>query len=103
MAAPMPPKPAPMITASWTCVRAMRPPCPDTDGIRVGSVGATVVRQDGPMALEIPVRGSAEKHYPAERAIVSLTAAVEGRDKRQAYADAVAVQEPLTQQLRDQI
>jgi hypothetical protein len=53
------------------------------------------------MTLEITVRGSAELRYPAERAVVSMVAAIEGPDKQQAFADAVAIQEPLTQQLRD--
>ena len=53
------------------------------------------------MTLEITVRGSAELRYPTERAVVSMVAAIEGPDKQQAFADAVAIQEPLTQQLRD--
>lgn len=53
------------------------------------------------MTLEITVRGSAEQRYPAERAVVRLTAAIEGHDKKQAFADAVAVQGPLQQQLKD--
>jgi uncharacterized protein YggE len=55
----------------------------------------------GVMTLEITVRGSAELRYPAERAIVSLVAAIEGPDKQQAFAEAVAIQDPLTQQLSD--
>ncbi len=53
------------------------------------------------MTLEITVRGSAELRYPAERAITSLVAAIEGPDKRAVFDDAVALQEPLVQQLRD--
>lgn len=51
------------------------------------------------MTLEITVRGSAEKHYPAERAVVAVSAAVEGHDKEQVFRDAVAIQDPLTNQL----
>jgi uncharacterized protein YggE len=53
------------------------------------------------MTLEITVRGSAEHRYPAETAVVSLAAAIEGDDKTRVFADAVAIQEPLTAQLRD--
>lgn len=53
------------------------------------------------MTLDITVRGSAEQHHPAERAIVSLAAAVEGHDKQKVFTDAVAIQEPLTAQLKD--
>lgn len=53
------------------------------------------------MTLEITVRGSAETTYPAERATVSLAAAIEGSDKAKVFADAVALQEPLTKQLRE--
>lgn len=51
------------------------------------------------MTLEITVRGSAEKRYPAERAVVAVSAAVEGHDKEQVFHDAVAIQDPLTNQL----
>ena len=51
------------------------------------------------MTLEITVRGSAEKHFPAERAVVALSAAVEGHDKDQVFKEAVAIQEPITHQL----
>jgi uncharacterized protein YggE len=57
--------------------------------------------QDGGMTLDITVRGSAEQHHPAERAIVSLAAAVDGHDKQKVFADAVEIQEPLTGQLKD--
>ncbi|MCW2830742.1 MAG: hypothetical protein JWP31_1434 [Aeromicrobium sp.] len=53
------------------------------------------------MALDITVRGSAEQHHPAERALVSMAAAIEGSDKKQVFSDAVAVQEPLAGQLRE--
>ena len=53
------------------------------------------------MTLEITVRGSAEKQYAPERAIASLSAAVEGNDKEQVYTEAVALQEPLTGQLAE--
>ena len=53
------------------------------------------------MTLDITVRGSAEQRHPAERAIVSMAASIEGADKQQVLADAVAIQEPLTGQLRD--
>ncbi|MET0446839.1 MAG: SIMPL domain-containing protein [Aeromicrobium sp.] len=53
------------------------------------------------MTLDITVRGSAEQHHPAERAIVSLAAAVEGHDKQKVFTDAVEIQEPLTAQLKD--
>lgn len=51
------------------------------------------------MTLEITVRGFAEKSYPAERATVTLSAAVEGFDKQEVYADAVAIQGPILDQL----
>ena len=57
--------------------------------------------QDGPMTLEITVRGSAERRYAAERGVVSLAAAIEGSDKAKVFADAVAIQEPLVSQLRE--
>lgn len=53
------------------------------------------------MTLEITVRGSAQQHHPAERATVSMAAVVEGSDKKQVFADAVAIQEPLTGQLKE--
>lgn len=53
------------------------------------------------MPLDITVRGSAEQRHPAERAIVSMAAAIEGADKQQVFADALAVQEPLTAQLAE--
>jgi uncharacterized protein YggE len=53
------------------------------------------------MTLDITVRGSAEQHHPAERATISLAAAIEGTDKARAFADAVAIQDPLTAQLKD--
>ncbi len=53
------------------------------------------------MTLEITVRGSAEASHPAERATVSMAAAIEGRDKAKVFADAVAVQDPLSKQLRE--
>ncbi len=53
------------------------------------------------MTLDITVRGSAEQHYQAERAIVSLAAAVEGSDRKQVFQDAVAIHDPLTSQLRE--
>ena len=57
--------------------------------------------QDVVMALEITVRGSAEQHHPAERAIVSMAVAIEGGDKKVVLDEAVAIQEPLTSQLRE--
>lgn len=53
------------------------------------------------MTLEITVRGSAENRYLAERAVVSMAAAIEGTDKAQVFKDAVAVQDPLSSQLRE--
>ena len=53
------------------------------------------------MALEITVRGEAEGRYPAERAVVSIGATVEGPDKQRTFEQAVAVQEPITGQLRE--
>ncbi|AWB93863.1 SIMPL domain-containing protein [Aeromicrobium chenweiae] len=53
------------------------------------------------MSLEITVRGSAEQSHPAERATVSLAAAVEGGDKQAVVAEAIAIQEPLSAQLRE--
>ncbi len=51
------------------------------------------------MTLEITVRGSAEQHFAAERATVTMAAAIESADKQQVYDDAVAVLEPLVMQL----
>lgn len=53
------------------------------------------------MTLEITVRGSAEQHYPAERAVVSMAAALEGDAKDAVFREAVAVQDPLTAQLKE--
>ncbi len=53
------------------------------------------------MTLAITVRGSAEQRHPAERATVSMAAAIEGADKQQVFADAVEIQEPLSQQLKE--
>jgi predicted secreted protein len=57
--------------------------------------------QDGRMTLDITVRGSAEQHHPAERALVTMTASIEGADKRAVFADGVAIQEPLVAQLKE--
>ena len=53
------------------------------------------------MTLEITVRGSAEQHHAAERAIVSMAAAIEGAEKKRVFEDAVAIQEPLASQLKE--
>lgn len=53
------------------------------------------------MTLQITVRGSAETSHPAERATVSMAAAIEGSDKAKVFADAVALQDPLTTQLKE--
>ncbi|MDX6278922.1 MAG: uncharacterized protein QOJ72_3050 [Nocardioidaceae bacterium] len=53
------------------------------------------------MTLEITVRGSAEAHHPAETAEVTMAAVVEGEDKAKVFADAVAIQDPLSSQLRE--
>jgi uncharacterized protein YggE len=53
------------------------------------------------MTLDITVRGSAEQHHPAERAIVSLAAAVDGHDKHAVFTEAIAIQDPLSAQLKD--
>jgi uncharacterized protein YggE len=53
------------------------------------------------MTLDITVRGTAEQHYPAERAIVSMSAAVEGPERQQVFQDAVAIHDPLVSQLRE--
>lgn len=63
--------------------------------------GGAGMRHHGGMSLEITVRGSAEQHYPAERATVSVAAAIEGPDKNGVFKDAVAIQEPLAGQLRE--
>lgn len=49
--------------------------------------------------LDITVRGSAEQHHPAERALVSMAVSIEGADQRQVFADAVAIQDPLAAHL----
>jgi uncharacterized protein YggE len=59
------------------------------------------MRQDGRMTLEITVRGSAEQHHPAERATVTMAAAIEGAEKKRVFEDAVAIQDPLSAQLRE--
>jgi uncharacterized protein len=59
------------------------------------------VRHHGRMTLEITVRGSAEQRFPAERATVTLAAAIESTDKQQVYDEAVSVLEPLVMQLRE--
>jgi len=56
---------------------------------------------DDDMTLDITVRGSAEHRYPAERAIVSMAAAVEGPERQQVLTDAIAIHDPLVSQLRD--
>ncbi|MEJ7634901.1 SIMPL domain-containing protein [Aeromicrobium sp.] len=53
------------------------------------------------MTLDITVRGSAEQHHPAERAIVSMAVAIEGHEKQQVFKDAVAIQDPLATQLKE--
>jgi len=53
------------------------------------------------MALEVTVRGEADRRYPAERAVVGLGATIDGSDKQRTYDEAVALQEPLTAQLRE--
>lgn len=53
------------------------------------------------MTLDITVRGSAEQHFAAERALVSMAAVIEGADKQQVFTEAVAIQEPLAQQLKE--
>lgn len=53
------------------------------------------------MVVEITVRGEAEARYPAERAIVTLAAAVEDAEKQQAYDQAAAVQQAVTAQLTE--
>ena len=53
------------------------------------------------MVVDITVRGEAEARYPAERAIVTLAAAVESAEKQQAYDQATAVQQAVTAQLTE--
>ena len=53
------------------------------------------------MTLEITVRGSAEQRFAAERATVTMSAAIESTDKQQVYDEAVSVLEPLVLQLRE--
>ena len=53
------------------------------------------------MVVEITVRGEAEARYPAERAIVTLAAAVESAEKQAAYDQATAVQQGVTAQLTE--
>src|SRR5688500_2514358 len=53
------------------------------------------------MVVEITVRGEAEARYPAERAIVTLAAAVESAEKQLAYDQATAVQQAVTAQLTE--
>ena len=53
------------------------------------------------MVVEITVRGEAEARYPAERAIVTLAAAVENAERQQAYDQATAVQQAITAQLTE--
>jgi hypothetical protein len=59
------------------------------------------VRQDEIMTLEITVRGSAERRHPAETAEVLMAAAIEGAEKPDVFASAVAIQDPLASQLRE--
>ncbi len=53
------------------------------------------------MTLEITVRGSAEASHSAERATVTMAAAIEGSDKAKVFSDAVALQDPMSAQLRE--
>src|SRR4051794_28801882 len=53
------------------------------------------------MSLEITVRGSAERRHAAETADVLMAAAIEGADKAKVFADAVAIQDPVSSQLRE--
>jgi len=53
------------------------------------------------MVVDITVRGEAEGRYPAERAIVTLAAAVERAEKQQAYDQAASVQQAVTAQLTE--
>lgn len=52
------------------------------------------------MTLEITVRGAAEQRFAAERATLTMAAALESADKQQVYDDAIGVLDPLVQQLR---
>jgi uncharacterized protein YggE len=51
--------------------------------------------------LEIVVRGSARRRYPAERATVRLTAQYDGTDRQEVHRRAVGVHEPLTSEIAD--
>jgi len=51
--------------------------------------------------VDITVRGEAEARYPAERAIVTLAAAVEAVDKQRAYDEAASAQLAVTAQLTE--
>jgi len=53
------------------------------------------------MALEVTVRGEAVGHFPAERAVASLGATIEGADRQRTFNEAVAIQESLSAQLRE--
>lgn len=53
------------------------------------------------MKLDITVRGSAEQRRPAERALVSIVAAIDGPDRQQVLADAVAIHDPIAAQLKE--
>ena len=50
-------------------------------------------------ALEVVVRGTARRRYPAERATVGLAAQVEGPDRDSVYRKALGVHEPLGRDL----
>lgn len=51
-------------------------------------------------SLEIIVRGHARQRYPAERASVGLSATLEGGEREDVYRRAVALAEPLGEDLR---
>lgn len=51
--------------------------------------------------VEITVRGAAQEQYAAERAIVTLAAAVEAGEKQPAYDRALSVQQAITAQLTE--
>jgi uncharacterized protein YggE len=53
------------------------------------------------MALDITVRGEAEARYPAERAVVTLAAAVETAEKQRAYDQVTSVQQAIASQLTE--
>jgi uncharacterized protein YggE len=53
------------------------------------------------MVVDITVRGEAEARYAAERAIVTVAAAVERAEKQQAYDQAASVQQAVTAQLTE--